>query len=73
MSNTWYSEASHVCQRRPFPTVHYCLKGQNRAGDLRYVPLQVNIKADPKDRHSALDLLRTSSIRVTTLVLCLVS
>nr|XP_040037474.1 solute carrier family 22 member 4-like isoform X1 [Gasterosteus aculeatus aculeatus]XP_040037475.1 solute carrier family 22 member 4-like isoform X1 [Gasterosteus aculeatus aculeatus]XP_040037476.1 solute carrier family 22 member 4-like isoform X1 [Gasterosteus aculeatus aculeatus]XP_040037477.1 solute carrier family 22 member 4-like isoform X1 [Gasterosteus aculeatus aculeatus] len=33
----------------------------------------VNIKADPKDRHSALDLLRTSSIRVTTLVLCLVS
>ncbi|KAM8899192.1 solute carrier family 22 member 4-like isoform 4-T4 [Spinachia spinachia] len=33
----------------------------------------VNHKTDPKDGHSALDLLRTSSIRVTTLILCLVS
>ncbi|KAM8899190.1 solute carrier family 22 member 4-like isoform 2-T2 [Spinachia spinachia] len=36
-------------------------------------PPQVNHKTDPKDGHSALDLLRTSSIRVTTLILCLVS
>ncbi|XP_068591088.1 organic cation/carnitine transporter 2-like [Cebidichthys violaceus] len=33
----------------------------------------VNNKTDPKDHHNALDLLRTSSIRITTLLLCLVT
>ncbi|XP_037322513.2 solute carrier family 22 member 4-like [Pungitius pungitius] len=33
----------------------------------------VDTKTDPKARHNALDLLRTGSIRVTTLILCLVS
>ncbi|XP_068456280.1 solute carrier family 22 member 4-like [Clinocottus analis] len=33
----------------------------------------VNNKTDPKDTHNAVDLMRTSSIRNTTLILCLVS
>ncbi|XP_068456839.1 organic cation/carnitine transporter 2-like [Clinocottus analis] len=33
----------------------------------------VNNKTDPKDTHNAVDLVRTRSLRITTLILCLVS